>query len=61
MRGRVARKGRIRIGRPSASALTWSDLLLIKDQALYWLGKASEKQVGDLIEVGQDPHFCSAA
>jgi tetratricopeptide (TPR) repeat protein len=28
-----------------------------KDQALYWLGKASEKEVGDLIEVGQDPHF----
>ena len=28
-----------------------------KDQALYWLGKASEKELGDLIEVGQDPHF----
>jgi TolB-like protein/DNA-binding winged helix-turn-helix (wHTH) protein len=28
-----------------------------KDQALYWLGKASEKEVGDLIEIGQDPHF----
>ena len=28
-----------------------------KDQAMYWLGKASEKQVGDLVEVGQDPHF----
>lgn len=28
-----------------------------KDQALHWLGKASEKEVGDLIEVGQDPHF----
>lgn len=28
-----------------------------KDQALYWLGKASEKEVGDLIEVGQDSHF----
>jgi tetratricopeptide (TPR) repeat protein len=30
-----------------------------KDQALYWLGKASEKEVGDLIEVGQDPHFAA--
>jgi len=28
-----------------------------KDQALYWLGKASEKEVGDLAVVGQDPHF----
>jgi Flp pilus assembly protein TadD len=28
-----------------------------QDQALHWLGKASEKEVGDLIEVGQDPHF----
>jgi TolB-like protein/DNA-binding winged helix-turn-helix (wHTH) protein/Flp pilus assembly protein TadD len=28
-----------------------------KDHALYWLGKASEKEVGDLIEIGQDPHF----
>jgi len=28
-----------------------------KNQALYWLGKASEKEVGDIIEVGQDPHF----
>jgi Flp pilus assembly protein TadD len=28
-----------------------------KDEALYWLGKASEKEVGDLIEIGQDPHF----
>jgi Flp pilus assembly protein TadD len=28
-----------------------------KDQALYWLGKASEKEVGDLSVVGQDPHF----
>jgi TolB-like protein/DNA-binding winged helix-turn-helix (wHTH) protein/Flp pilus assembly protein TadD len=28
-----------------------------RDQAIYWLGKASEKEVGDLIEVGQDPHF----
>jgi TolB-like protein/DNA-binding winged helix-turn-helix (wHTH) protein/Flp pilus assembly protein TadD len=28
-----------------------------KSLALYWLGKASEKEVGDLIEVGQDPHF----
>jgi TolB-like protein/DNA-binding winged helix-turn-helix (wHTH) protein/Flp pilus assembly protein TadD len=30
-----------------------------KDQALYWLGKASEKTVGDLIVVGQDPHFAA--
>jgi tetratricopeptide (TPR) repeat protein len=28
-----------------------------RDKAIYWLGKAGEKQVGDLIEVGQDPHF----
>jgi tetratricopeptide (TPR) repeat protein len=28
-----------------------------RDQAIYWLGKASEKEVGDLIEIGQDPHF----
>jgi len=28
-----------------------------KDAALNWLEKASEKEVGDLIEVGQDPHF----
>jgi tetratricopeptide (TPR) repeat protein len=28
-----------------------------KDRALYWLGKASEKEVGDLIGVGQDRHF----
>jgi len=28
-----------------------------KDQAMYWLGKASEKEVGDLAAVGQDPHF----
>jgi translation elongation factor EF-Ts len=27
-------------------------------EAVYgWLGKASEKEVGDLIEVGQDTHF----
>ena len=30
-----------------------------KDQALYWLGKASEKEVGDLAVVGQDPHFAA--
>lgn len=30
-----------------------------KDEALYWLGKVSEKEVGDLIEVGQDPHFAA--
>jgi Flp pilus assembly protein TadD len=30
-----------------------------KDRALYWLGKASEKEVGDLIEIGQDPHFAA--
>jgi TolB-like protein/DNA-binding winged helix-turn-helix (wHTH) protein/Tfp pilus assembly protein PilF len=29
------------------------------DRALYWLGKASQKEVGDLIEVGQDPHFAT--
>jgi TolB-like protein/DNA-binding winged helix-turn-helix (wHTH) protein/Flp pilus assembly protein TadD len=29
------------------------------DQALYWLGKASEKEVGDLAVVGQDPHFAA--
>jgi len=28
-----------------------------KDEALYWLGKASEKEVGDLAVVGQEPHF----
>jgi len=27
------------------------------DQALYWLERANEKEVGDLIVVGQDPHF----
>jgi tetratricopeptide (TPR) repeat protein len=30
-----------------------------KDQALYWLEKASEKEVGDLSAVGQDPHFAA--
>jgi len=30
-----------------------------KDQALYWLGKASEKEVGDLAVIGQDPHFAA--
>ena len=30
-----------------------------KDQALYWLGKASEKEVGDLAVVGQVPHFAA--
>ena len=30
-----------------------------KDQALYWLGKASEREVGDLAGVGQDPHFAA--
>jgi Flp pilus assembly protein TadD len=29
------------------------------EQALYWLGRASEKEVGDLIEVGQDPRFAT--
>jgi Flp pilus assembly protein TadD len=29
------------------------------DQALYWLGKASETEVGDLAVVGQDPHFAA--
>jgi TolB-like protein/DNA-binding winged helix-turn-helix (wHTH) protein/Flp pilus assembly protein TadD len=37
-------------------AVTYSGLGQ-KNEALYWLGKASEKEVGDLIEVGQDPHF----
>jgi tetratricopeptide (TPR) repeat protein len=30
-----------------------------KDRALYWLGKASEKEVGDLIEIGRDSHFAA--
>ena len=30
-----------------------------KDQALYWLGKASEKEVGDLIGLGHNPHFAA--
>jgi len=30
-----------------------------KDQALYWLEQASEKEVGDLSVVGQDTHFAS--
>jgi TolB-like protein/DNA-binding winged helix-turn-helix (wHTH) protein/Tfp pilus assembly protein PilF len=30
-----------------------------KDQALYWLGQANEKEVGDLAMIGQDPHFGS--
>jgi tetratricopeptide (TPR) repeat protein len=30
-----------------------------KDQALYWLGKASEADGGDLIAVGQNPHFAA--
>ena len=30
-----------------------------KEQALYWLGKASEQAVGDLIVIGQDPHFAA--
>lgn len=28
-----------------------------KDQAMHWLSKAGEKEAGDLITVGQDPHF----
>ena len=28
-----------------------------KDQALYWLGKASEKELGDFAVIGLDPHF----
>ncbi len=28
-----------------------------KDQALYWLGKASNTEVGDLVLVAQNPHF----
>jgi TolB-like protein/DNA-binding winged helix-turn-helix (wHTH) protein/Tfp pilus assembly protein PilF len=30
-----------------------------KDQAIYWLGKASKNEVGDLITIGQDPHFAA--
>jgi Predicted integral membrane protein len=30
-----------------------------KDRALYWLEKASEKEVGDLIEIGRDSHFAA--
>jgi len=30
-----------------------------KDQALFWLGKASEREVGDLSVVGEDPHFAA--
>jgi TolB-like protein/DNA-binding winged helix-turn-helix (wHTH) protein/Flp pilus assembly protein TadD len=30
-----------------------------KDQALYWLGKASEKDVGDVVALGQNPHFAA--
>jgi len=30
-----------------------------KDQAMYWLGKANEKEVGDLAVIGQDPHFAA--
>jgi TolB-like protein/DNA-binding winged helix-turn-helix (wHTH) protein/Flp pilus assembly protein TadD len=29
------------------------------DQAIYWLEKASEKEVGDSILIGQDPHLAS--
>ena len=50
---RTIRLGNAPPGKPnsnrtrSANALTWSNLLLIKDQALHWLGKASKKEVGD--------------
>ena len=30
-----------------------------KDQALYWLGKASDAEVGDLVVVAQNPHFAA--
>jgi TolB-like protein/DNA-binding winged helix-turn-helix (wHTH) protein/Tfp pilus assembly protein PilF len=30
-----------------------------KDQALYWLGKASNTEVGDLVVVAQNPHFAA--
>ena len=30
-----------------------------KEQAVYWLEKANEKEVGDLIAVGQSPHFAT--
>jgi len=30
-----------------------------KDQALYWLQRAREKDVGDLVEVGQNPYFAA--
>lgn len=30
-----------------------------KDQALSWLGEASKSEVGDLIAVGQNPHFAT--
>ena len=30
-----------------------------KDQAMYWLGKASEKDVGDVVALGQNPHFAA--
>jgi hypothetical protein len=28
-----------------------------KNQAMYWLEKASKSRVGDLIALGQNPHF----
>jgi len=30
-----------------------------KDQALYWLGKAGETEVSDVIVAGKDPHFAA--
>jgi len=30
-----------------------------KDQAMYWLGQANQKEVGDVAVVGQDPHFAA--
>jgi TolB-like protein/DNA-binding winged helix-turn-helix (wHTH) protein/Flp pilus assembly protein TadD len=30
-----------------------------KDQALYWLGKARDAEVGDLVVVAQNPHFAA--
>jgi TolB-like protein/Flp pilus assembly protein TadD len=46
-------------GRPDAAlylAVVFSGLG-DKDHALYWLEKAQEKHVSDMVGVGQDPHF----
>jgi hypothetical protein len=49
-RGCFAGKSEYSNRTPSASTLTSSNLLLIKGQLLYWLGRASGKEVGDLAE-----------